>query len=317
MLKKFVSVVGGDPNKRAIEKYTSIVDQINALESQFETLSDEALSAKTDEFRSRLSNGETLDDLLVESFATVREASKRTLGMRHFDVQLIGGIAMHEGIIVEMRTGEGKTLVATLSLYLNALTGHGNHLVTVNDYLARRDARWMAPIFDMLGLSVGVLQMASRTESGRKAFLVDLERQSPHEDQDQLLMVPRRLAYEANITYGTNSEFGFDYLRDNMTMQLEDRVQRDFYFAIIDEVDNILIDEARTPLIISGPAQDEAEWYIQTAQVVKKLNPEDYEINEKDRSVFLTEIGEVRVEDLLGVSLRDPDRPEDITPEQA
>ncbi|MGB6423630.1 MAG: hypothetical protein WBF05_17490, partial [Anaerolineales bacterium] len=317
MLKKFVSVVGGDPNKRAIEKYTSTVDQINALESQFETLSDEALSAKTDEFRSRLSNGETLDDLLVESFATVREASKRTLGMRHFDVQLIGGIAMHEGIIVEMRTGEGKTLVATLSLYLNALTGHGNHLVTVNDYLARRDARWMAPIYDMLGLSVGVLQMASRTESGRKAFLVDLERQSPHEDQDQLLMVPRRLAYEANITYGTNSEFGFDYLRDNMTMQLEDRVQRDFYFAIIDEVDNILIDEARTPLIISGPAQDEAEWYIQTAQVVKKLNPEDYEINEKDRSVFLTEIGEVRVEDLLGVSLRDPDRPEDITPEQA
>jgi len=317
MLKKFVSVVGGDPNKRAIEKYTSIVDQINALESQFETLSDEALSAKTDEFRSRLANGETLDDLLVEAFASVREASKRTLGMRHFDVQLIGGIAMHEGKIVEMRTGEGKTLVATLSLYLNALTGHGNHLVTVNDYLARRDARWMAPIYDMLGLSVGVLQMASRTESGMKAFLVDLERQSPHEDQDQLLMVPRRLAYEANITYGTNSEFGFDYLRDNMTMQMEDRVQRDFYFAIIDEVDNILIDEARTPLIISGPAQDEAEWYIQTAQVVKKLNPEDYEINEKDRSVFLTEIGEVHVEDLLGVSLRDPDRPEDITPEQA
>jgi len=317
MLKKFVSVVGGDPNKRAIEKYTSIVDQINALESQFEMLSDEALSAKTDEFRSRLANSETLDDLLVEAFATVREASKRTLGMRHFDVQLIGGIAMHEGIIVEMRTGEGKTLVATLPLYLNALTGHGNHLVTVNDYLARRDARWMAPIYNMLGLSVGVLQMASRTESGRKAFLVDFERQSPHEDQDQLLMVPRRLAYEANITYGTNSEFGFDYLRDNMTMQLEDRVQRDFYFAIIDEVDNILIDEARTPLIISGPAQDEAEWYIQTAQVVKKINPEDYEINEKDRSVFLTEIGEVHVEDLLGVSLRDPDRPEDITPEQA
>ena len=317
MLKKFVSVVGGDPNKRAIEKYTDIVDQINALESQFETLSDEALSAKTDEFRSRLANGETLDDLLVEAFATVREASKRTLGMRHFDVQLIGGIAMHEGIIVEMRTGEGKTLVATLPLYLNALTGHGNHLVTVNDYLARRDARWMAPIYNMLGLSVGVLQMAARTESGRKAFLVDLERQSPHEDQDQLIMVPRRLAYEANITYGTNSEFGFDYLRDNMTMRLEDRVQRDFYFAIIDEVDNILIDEARTPLIISGPAQDEAEWYIQTAQVVKKINPEDYEVNEKDRSVFLTEIGEAHVEDLLGVSLRDPDRPEDITPEQA
>jgi preprotein translocase subunit SecA len=216
-----------------------------------------------------------------------------------------------------MRTGEGKTLVATLPLYLNALTGKGVHLVTVNDYLARRDARWMAPIYNMLGLSVGVLQMAARTESGKKGFLVDLKRQSPHEDQDQLEMISRKEAYAADITYGTNNEFGFDYLRDNMAMRLEDRVQRDFYYAIIDEVDNVLIDEARTPLIISGPAHDDTEWYLRMAQIVKKLQPEDYEINEKDRSVFLTEIGESRTEDLLGIELRDPDRPEDVTPEQA
>jgi preprotein translocase subunit SecA len=317
MLKKFVHIVGGDPNKKEIEKYSNIVAQINALELEYEGLSNDALKAKTEEFKTQLNEGQTLDDLLIEAFAAVREASKRTIGLRHYDIQLVGGIALHEGKIAEMKTGEGKTLVATLPLYLNALTGRGVHLVTVNDYLARRDARWMAPIYNLLGLSVGVLQMAARTESGRKAFLVNLERESPHEDQHQLDMVSRRLAYEADITYGTNSEFGFDYLRDNMTMRLQDRVQREFYYAIVDEVDNVLIDEARTPLIISGPAQDEAEWYINTSQVVKKLNPEDYEVNEKDRAVFLTEIGETHVEELLGVSLRDPDRPEDITPEQA
>ncbi len=317
MLKKIVQVIGGDPNKKAIEKYSVVVDQINHLEAVFEKLSKEELRAKTDAFRTRLEDGETLDDILPEAFAAVREASKRTIGLRHYDVQLIGGIALHEGKIVEMRTGEGKTLVATLPLYLNGLTGKGTHLVTVNDYLARRDARWMYPIYNALGLTVGVLQMAARTENGKKAFLVDFEKESPHEDQHQLEMVPRQEAYAADITYGTNSEFGFDYLRDNMTMRMEDRVQRGHYYAIIDEVDNVLIDEARTPLIISGPAQDEAEWYVRMAQIVKQLRPEDFEISEKDRNVTLTEIGEARVEELLGMTLRDPDRPEDITPEQA
>ncbi|HSV86230.1 MAG TPA: hypothetical protein VLH85_06625 [Levilinea sp.] len=317
MFSNIVRFLGGDPHKREIEKKSKVVEQINSLEEVYEKLTDPALAAKTAEFRQRLADGETLNDLLPEAFATVREASKRTLGMRHYDVQMIGGYTLHSGIIAEMRTGEGKTLVATLPLYLNALTGHGVHLVTVNDYLARRDARWMAPIYHLLGLKVGVLQMSSRTDGGRSGFLVDLEKSSPHEDQYQLRMVHRRECYQADITYGTNSEFGFDYLRDNLTMRLEDRVQRQHYYAIVDEVDNILIDEARTPLIISGPAQDEAEWYVRMAQVVRALNPEDYEINEKDRSVSLTEAGETHVEQIMDTSLRDPDRPEDITPEQA
>ena len=317
MLKKFVNIFGGDPNKRAVEKYYPIVEQVNALEGQFEALSDAELHAKTAEFRERLIKGESLNDLLPEAFAAVREASKRSLGMRHYDVQLIGGIALHQATISEMRTGEGKTLVATLPIYLNALTRKGVHLITVNDYLARRDARWMAPLYHMLGLSIGVLQMAARTENGKKAFLVDLEKESPHEDQHQLRMVPRREAYAADITYGTNSEFGFDYLRDNMTMSLAERVQRGHYFAIVDEVDNVLIDEARTPLIISGPASDDTEWYQRMAQVVRKLRDEDYEISERDRTVTLTEIGETHVEELLDMPLRDPDRPEDVTPEQA
>ena len=206
---------------------------------------------------------------------------------------------LHEGKIAEMRTGEGKTLVATLPLYLNALLGRGAHLVTVNDYLARRDARWMAPVYDALGMTVGVLQMAARTENGRNAFIVDLEKESPHEDQHQLRMVLRREAYQADITYGTNSEFGFDYLRDNLTNRLDERVQRGHYFAIVDEVDNILIDEARTPLIISGPSTDDSEWYLRMSQIVRQLNPEDYEINEKDRSVSLTELGDAHVEAAL------------------
>jgi preprotein translocase subunit SecA len=347
MLQKFVQIFGGDPNKRQIEKYSETVERINGLEAGYEALSDEALQAKTFEFRRRLAGEETLDDLLPEAFAVVREASKRTLGQRHYDVQLIGGIALHSGKIAEMRTGEGKTLVATLPLYLNALAlnpawvemarrhwgadperwnfaalenlpvGHGAHLVTVNDYLARRDARWMGGIFNLLGLQVGVLQMAARTENGRKAFIVDLERDSPHEDQHQLRMVERGEAYAADITYGTNSEFGFDYLRDNMTMSLDERVQRGHAYAIIDEVDNVLIDEARTPLIISGPSHDDTEWYVRMAQVVRQLAPEDYEISERDRTVTLSEVGETHVEELLGLPLRDPERPEDVTPEQA
>ncbi len=317
MLKKFIRIVGGDPQKKEIEKNSEIVKQINAIEPEFEQLTNQELSSKTTQFIERLNQGETLDDLLIEAFAVVREASKRTIGLRHYDVQLIGGITLHQGKIAEMRTGEGKTLVATLALYLNALSKKGTHLITVNDYLARRDARWMAPIFNLLGLSVGVLQMAARTESGKKAFIVDLQRESPHEDQNQLVMVTRRQAYQADILYGTNSEFGFDYLRDNMTMSLYDRVQRGHNFAIIDEVDNVLIDEARTPLIISGPAHDEAEWYIRMAEIVKKLRVEDYEIDEKGKSITLTELGEVHVEELLDMSLRDPERPEDVTPEQA
>jgi preprotein translocase subunit SecA len=335
MLQKFVSVFGGDPNKRTVEKLAGIVDEINSLEPEFEKLSDEALRAKTEEFRKKLTPlssppmGETeggrddeeiqdiLEEILPEAFAVVREASKRTIGLRHYDVQMLGGIVLHRGQIAEMKTGEGKTLVATLPLYLNALTGHGVHLVTVNDYLARRDARWMAPIFNMLGLSVGVLQMAAATENGKKAFLVDFEKESPHEDQHHLRLVERVEAYKADITYGTNSEFGFDYLRDNMTMRLDERVQRGHHYAIVDEVDNVLIDEARTPLIISGPAQSDLEWYGKMSQVVKQLKPEDYEVNEKDRAINLTEVGLAHAEQLIGQPLMDPDRPEDVTPEQA
>jgi preprotein translocase subunit SecA len=334
MLKNFVKIFGGDPHKKTIEQFRTIAEQINALEPQTEGLSDDALRAKTDEFRAQVAESvgnvqgldekdqfktyqDALEEILPEAFAAVREASKRTIGLRHFDVQMIGGIALHRGSIAEMRTGEGKTLVATLPIYLNALLGRGIHLVTVNDYLARRDARWMAPIYHMLGLSVGVLQMAAVTENGKKAFIVDFERESPHEDQRHLRMVDRRLAYEADVTYGTNAEFGFDYLRDNMTMRLSDRVQRGHHYAIVDEVDNVLIDEARTPLIISGPASGDLEWYGRMAQVVKQLRPEDYELNEKDRNVSITEVGLARVEQLLGMPLMDPDRPEDVTPEQA
>jgi len=332
MLQKFVKTFGGDPNKREVEKVSQVVEEVNVLEAEYEALSDEALRAKTDEFRAYLAQElegiedekerhaveqEALDELLPHAFAAVREASKRTIGLRPYDVQLLGGAVLHQGKIAEMRTGEGKTLVATLPLYLNALTGRGVHLVTVNDYLARRDARWMGPIYHALGLTVGILQMASSTENGKKAFLYDPERESPREDQDQMRLVDRRLAYQADITYGTNSEFGFDYLRDNMTMSLDDRVQRGHHYAIVDEVDNVLIDEARTPLIISGPASGDVEWYGKMSRIVRQLRPEDYEVSEKDRTVSLTEIGTAHVEQLLGQPLRDPDRPEDVTPEQA
>ncbi len=317
VLQRIARVFGNDVNKREIEKDSRIVDEINEYEQPFEALSDDALKEKTTEFKQRLAEGETLDDLLPEAFAAVREASKRTIGLRHYDIQMIGGIVLHQGKIAEMRTGEGKTLVATLPIYLNALTGQGVHLVTVNDYLARRDARWMAPVYNALGLSVGVLQMAARTENGRMAFLVDLERENAREDLNQLNMVLRGDAYKADIVYGTNSEFGFDYLRDNLTMTMTERVQRGHYYAIVDEVDNILIDEARTPLIISGPASENTEEYVQMAQVMRQLNPEDFEINEKDRQVSLTEIGEAHIEEILSTPLRNPDDPEAITPEQA
>ena len=317
MFQKILRVLGGDPNKQEILKLSEIVKEINDLEPSFESLNNDALLAKTDELRGRLQEGETLDDLLPEAFAAVREASKRTIGLRHYDVQMIGGIVLHQGKIAEMRTGEGKTLVATLPLYLNALTRNGVHLVTVNDYLARRDARWMTPVYRALGLTVGVLQMASRTENGAKAFVVNLEKSVPQEDLNQLELVPRQQAYLSDIIYGTNSEFGFDYLRDNLTMRLDDRVQRGHYYSIVDEVDNILIDEARTPLIISGPASEDVQSYYTMSNVVRQLRPEDFDVNEKDRSVSLTELGDAHVEELLDSPLRDPERPEDITPEQA
>jgi preprotein translocase subunit SecA len=332
MFRNIIKTIAGDPNKRDIQQYSGVVDEINALEPQFAPLSDDALRAKTDEFRRRLAaNGEgvtdlkerrqveqeALDELLPEAFAAVREAAMRAIGQRHYDVQLIGGQALHQGRIAEMRTGEGKTLVATLPTYLNALTGRGVHVVTVNDYLARRDARWMAPIYQLLGLSVGVLQEAARTENGRKAFVVDFGREAAQEDQHHLRLVDRRDAYAADIVYGTNHEFGFDYLRDNMALSLDMRVQRERYFAIVDEVDNILIDEARTPLIISGPAEEDPSLYYQVARVARQLKPEDFEIDERGRGIALTEVGDVHLEKLIGQPLRDPDRPEELSPEQA
>jgi preprotein translocase subunit SecA len=318
MFRKVAQALGGDPNKKILDKYSPLIQKINQLEKEkYEKISDEELRQSTIQFRQRLSQGETLDDLLAEAFAAVREAGKRTIGLRLYDVQLIGGMVLHEGKIAEMRTGEGKTLVATLPLYLNALTGKGVHLVTVNDYLARRDARWMGPIFIQLGMSVGVLQMAGRSENAKNAYLVDLELKASREDQNQLKIVSRQEAYAADITYGTNNEFGFDYLRDNLTGSLQERVQRGHHYAIVDEVDNILVDEARTPLIISGPAADESQYYQRMAQAVKQLREGDYDFNEKDRSVALTEAGETRVEEMLGVTLRDPDRPEELNPEQA
>src|ERR1700710_751537 len=236
----------GSANDRRIKGYQPRVDAINALEPEVAALSDEALKARTAEFRTQLADGKTLDDILVPAFATVREAAKRTLGQRHFDVQLIGGMILHDGRIAEMKTGEGKTLVATLAVYLNALSGRGVHVVTVNDYLAKRDAEWMAQIYSFLGLTTGVIVHGIS------------------EDE-------RRAAYAADITYGTNNEFGFDYLRDNMKYRLEDMVQRDFAYAIVDEVDSILIDEARTPLIISGPAEDSSDLYRTVNAVVVDL----------------------------------------------
>ena len=274
MLSALAKTLFGSENDRVLKKMQASVDAINALEPELEKLSDEELVARTPWLQERIQNGETLDDLLVDAFATVREGSKRTLGQRHFDVQLLGGIVLHEGKIAEMKTGEGKTLVATLAVYLNALKGRGVHVVTVNDYLAQRDSAWMGAIYEFLGLSVGVIVQG----------LSDEERQ---------------VAYQADVTYGTNNEFGFDYLRDNMKFRLEDMCQRDFEFAIVDEVDSILIDEARTPLIISGPAEDSSELYRNVNELIPKLLDADYEKDEKQRTVMLTEAGTEKIEQLL------------------
>jgi preprotein translocase subunit SecA len=264
----------GSANDRRIKGYQPRVDAINALEPEIAVLSDEALKARTAEFRQQLADGKTLDDILVPAFATVREAAKRTLGQRHFDVQMIGGMVLHEGDIAEMKTGEGKTLVATLAVYLNALAAKGVHVVTVNDYLARRDSEWMGQIYNFLGLTVGVIVHG----------LDDAERKN---------------AYACDITYGTNNEYGFDYLRDNMKYRLEDMVQRGHFYAIVDEVDSILIDEARTPLIISGPLDDRSEFYNTIDTFFPQLDKTDYDVDEKQRTVTLTEAGMEKIETLL------------------
>ncbi|HAD31001.1 DEAD/DEAH box helicase, partial [Methylophaga sp. UBA3595] len=246
MVGKFFSKVFGSRNDRVIKKLQKQVSLINELESEYEKLDDAALKSKTIEFKQRLDDGQTLNDILVEAFAVVREAGKRIMEMRHFDVQLIGGMVLNDGKIAEMKTGEGKTLVATLAVYLNALSGEGVHVITVNDYLAKRDAAWMSKLYGFLGLTTGVIVSGLSGDE-------------------------RRAAYAADITYGTNNEFGFDYLRDNMAFRLEDRVQRPLNFAVIDEVDSILIDEARTPLIISGPAEDSSERYVQINKLIPSL----------------------------------------------
>ncbi len=293
MLPKLLTSIFGSRNERLLKQFRAVVAKINALEPQFEALDDAALRAKTAEFKARLEQGSTLDDLLPEAFATVREASKRTLKMRHFDVQLMGGMALHQGKIAEMRTGEGKTLMATLPVYLNALAGKGVHLVTVNDYLARRDAEWMGQIYNYLGLTVGV----NVPGMGREE---------------------KQAAYAADVTYGTNNEFGFDYLRDNMVQNTVDRSQRTLSYAIVDEVDSILIDEARTPLIISGQAEDHTEMYVRINAVVPQLKQQigeedlrtgegvidagDFTLDEKGRQVFLTEQGHENAERILGAA---------------
>ncbi len=293
MIAKLLSKMFGSRNERLLKRMQATVQRIGALEAELEKLSDEDLRGKTEEFRRRLNEGHTLDDILPEAFAVVREAGKRVLGMRHFDVQLIGGMVLHQGKIAEMRTGEGKTLVATLAVYLNALPGEGVHVVTVNDYLATRDSQWMGRLYNFLGLSVGVIVSGQGTED-------------------------KRAAYAADITYGTNNEYGFDYLRDNMAFSLAEKVQRDLYFAVVDEVDSILIDEARTPLIISGSSDGSSDLYIKMHALVPKLKRQegeegkegdggevseesvgDYTVDEKSRQAFLTERGHERVEALL------------------
>ena len=285
----------GDANERELKKLAPIVDEINELEPQFEALSDEELREATTEFQQRLGEGEEMDDLLPEVFANAREAAKRTLKQRHFDVQLLGGIILHDGKIAEMRTGEGKTLVATLPVYLNALGGKGVHVVTVNDYLARRDTQWMGPIYHMLGLSIACLQHDS-------AYLFDPNAETDDDQLANLRPVPRRQAYEADVTYGTNSEFGFDYLRDNMVLDLAQMVQRPLNYCIVDEVDNILIDEARTPLIISGRSNESDQHYANFAQIIPTLREtDDYVIDEKGRTASLTQSGIEKIERRLNI----------------
>ncbi len=310
----FLTKIFGDPNKKVIESLQPIVEKINSLEPEMEKLNLDQLREKTAIFKDRLNKGETLDNILPEAFAVVRETSKRLTGMRHYDVQLVGGIVLHRGQISEMRTGEGKTLVATLPIYLNALTGRGVHLVTVNDYLAKRDAVWMGQIYSALGLSVGIIQqqMGSfklKNSTSNKENKQNSEEQNQNSEQgvfkvenEFLENCTRQEAYNCDITYGTNNEFGFDYLRDNMVGALEQMSQRPFYYAIVDEVDSILIDEARTPLIISAPAEKATDKYYKFAELTRRLKEnEDYNVDEKMRSATLSEVGINKMEKWLGV----------------
>ncbi len=293
MIKSIAKKIFGDQNLKNIKKMQPIVKQINSLEPKIQALSDKELKEKTNEFKEKINNGTDLLEILPEAFAVVREVSVRTLGMRHFDVQLMGGYVLHTGKIAEMKTGEGKTLVATLALYLNGLTGKGAHLVTVNDYLAKRDATWMAPIYKFLGLTVGIIQHEA-------SYLVEWE----DESKFKVKMVPcsRKEAYLADITYGTNNEFGFDYLRDNMKFDLSEYAQRDLNFAIVDEVDSILIDEARTPLIISGPTDEKTDKYYEIDRVVRQLKKDvHYTVDEEKRTAKLNEEGISFVEKALGI----------------
>ena len=296
MLTQTLNILFGSKNDREIKALRPIVERINGLESSVTSLSDQALADKTEEFKKRLVAGETLDDILPDAFAVCREMSRRRLNMRHFDVQLIGGMILHKGRISEMKTGEGKTLVATLPLYLNALEGKGAHLVTVNDYLAKRDAQWMAQLYHALGLSVGIIQHDA-------SFLYDPTYEAADKRLQHLRPCSRHEAYRAEITYGTNNEYGFDYLRDNLIVSdLSQCVQRPLNFAIVDEVDSILIDEARTPLIISGPTDQTTDLYYRINSIIPQLKPDqDYTIEEKTKTASLTEDGNVRVEKLLGV----------------
>jgi len=291
----------GTKNERELKRLFEIVEEINRIEPIISSLSDEQLKSKTSEFRERLAAGESLDDILNEAFAVVREASKRLMFMRHFDVQLIGGIILHEGKIAEMKTGEGKTLVATLPVYLNALDGKGVHVVTVNDYLAKRDAQWMGPIYHFMGLSVGVIQHDN-------SFLFDPDYVSHDKRFNHLKPCSRREAYLADVTYGTNNEFGFDYLRDNMKYDTSEFSQRELNYSIVDEVDSILIDEARTPLIISGPSEESTDKYYKINKIIPALKIDaDFKVDEKLKNVILTETGSSKVEGLLGVkNLYDP-----------
>src|SRR5437899_6420073 len=298
MLDTLLAKVVGTQNERELKRLRPIVAEVNAFEPAIKSLSDDQLRGKTAEFRQRFANGETLDDLLPEAFAVVREAGRRVLIMRHFDVQLIGGIVLHEGNIAEMKTGEGKTLVATLPVYLNALAGLGVHVVTVNDYLAKRDSEWMGKRYSFLGLTVGVIV---------------------HDLDDN----ERRAAYAADITYGTNNEYGFDYLRDNMKFDMAERVQRGHHFAIVDEVDSILIDEARTPLIISGASEESTDKYFRVNRIIPKLErgeeiegppgepaelTGDYVVDEKRKAITVTDEGWAKVEELLGIgNIADPE----------
>lgn len=297
LLKK----IFGTKNERELKKLWPLVENVNSLEADLASLSDTQLKDKTEEFKKRLEEGETLDDLLPEAFAVVREVSGRKLKMRHFDVQILGGIVLHNGKIAEMKTGEGKTLVATLPVYLNALEGRGVHVITVNDYLAKRDSQWMGPIYNFLGLSVGVIQHDS-------SFLYDPSYFSTDKRFDFLRPCSRIDGYSADITYGTNNEFGFDYLRDNMKYDISDYCQRELNYAIVDEVDSILIDEARTPLIISGPSEESTDKYYKIDKIIPGLQKDiDYTIDEKAKAAILTEEGNIKVERLLGAgNLYDP-----------